>query len=96
MCCIKVIIHDGIVVDVLATAMRFGGKVTDLTKLELCYAPPFGSAKDPVNIAGYVAENIISGICVIYVCAICTLGGNGKCGIRAQGVAEPLGYRFTI
>lgn len=47
--------------DVLATAMRFGGKVTDLTKLELCYAPPFGSAKDPVNIAGYAAENIISG-----------------------------------
>lgn len=47
--------------DILATAMRFGGKVTDLTKLELCYAPPFGSAKDPVNIAGYTAENIISG-----------------------------------
>lgn len=47
--------------DILATAMRFGGKVTDLTKLELCYAPPFGSAKDPVNIAGYAAENIISG-----------------------------------
>lgn len=47
--------------DVLATAMRFGAKDTDLTKLELCYAPPFGSAKDPVNIAGYAAENIISG-----------------------------------
>ena len=47
--------------DVLATAMRFGAKVTDLTGLELCYAPPFGSAKDPVNMLGFVAENIVSG-----------------------------------
>lgn len=47
--------------DVLATAMRFGAKVTDLTKLELCYAPPFGSAKDPVNMLGFVAENVASG-----------------------------------
>ncbi len=47
--------------DVLATAIRFGAKVTDLTNLELCYAPPFGSAKDPVNMVGFVAENIISG-----------------------------------
>ena len=47
--------------DVLATAIRFGAKITDLTTLELCYAPPFGSAKDPVNMLGYVAENIVSG-----------------------------------
>ena len=47
--------------DVLATAIRFGGKITDLTTLELCYAPPFGSAKDPVNMLGFVAENIVSG-----------------------------------
>lgn len=47
--------------DVLATAIRFGAKVTDLTKLELCYAPPFGSAKDPVNMLGFVAENVITG-----------------------------------
>lgn len=47
--------------DVLASAIRFGGKVTDLAELELCYAPPYGSAKDPVNMAGFVAENIISG-----------------------------------
>lgn len=46
--------------DVLATAIRFGAKITDLTKLELCYAPPFGSAKDPVNMLGFVAENIIT------------------------------------
>ncbi len=47
--------------DVLATAIRFGAKITDLTKLELCYAPPFGSAKDPVNMLGFVAENVITG-----------------------------------
>ena len=47
--------------DVLAAAIRFGAKVTELKELELCYAPPFGSAKDPVNMVGYVAENVISG-----------------------------------
>lgn len=47
--------------DVMAAAMRFGAKVTDLTELELCYAPPFGSAKDPVNMVGFVAENVITG-----------------------------------
>lgn len=47
--------------DVLATAIRFGAKVTDLKDLELCYAPPFGSAKDPVNMVGFTAENVING-----------------------------------
>lgn len=47
--------------DVLATAIRFHAKATDLASLELCYAPPFGSAKDPVNMAGFVAENVIKG-----------------------------------
>lgn len=47
--------------DVLATAIRFGAKVTDLVGLELSYAPPFGSAKDPVNLMGFVAENVITG-----------------------------------
>ena len=47
--------------DVIATAMRLEAKVTDLAELELCYAPPFGSAKDPVNMVGFVAENVISG-----------------------------------
>lgn len=46
-------------VDVIATVLRLGGTVKDLTKLELCYAPPFSSAKDPVNMAGYTAENIL-------------------------------------
>lgn len=47
--------------DVLATAIRFGARITDLTELELCYAPPFGSAKDPVNMLGFVGENIVTG-----------------------------------
>ena len=47
--------------DVLATAMRFGATVQDLTRLELCYAPPFGSAKDPVNMVGFVGENLMNG-----------------------------------
>lgn len=47
--------------DVLAAAIRFEAKITDLTKLELCYAPPFGSAKDPVNMLGFVGENIVTG-----------------------------------
>ncbi len=48
-------------IDVLATVLRLGGTIYDLTELELSYAPPFGSAKDPVNFAGYVAENILTG-----------------------------------
>ncbi|MBQ4093058.1 MAG: CoA-disulfide reductase, partial [Firmicutes bacterium] len=47
--------------DVLATAIRFGAKITDLAELELCYAPPFGSAKDPINMLGFVAENVVTG-----------------------------------
>jgi CoA-disulfide reductase len=47
--------------DVIATAMRAGMTIYDLTELELAYAPPFSSAKDPVNMAGFVAENIMTG-----------------------------------
>ncbi|HBR32681.1 MAG TPA: pyridine nucleotide-disulfide oxidoreductase, partial [Clostridiales bacterium] len=47
--------------DVIATAIRGGMTAYDLAKLELCYAPPYGSAKDPVNMAGFVIENILSG-----------------------------------
>ena len=48
-------------IDVIATVIRLGGSVSDLTELELCYAPPFSSAKDPVNMAGFVAENVLAG-----------------------------------
>lgn len=48
-------------IDVLATALRAGMTVYDLERLELCYAPPFGSAKDPVNMAGFIAANVLRG-----------------------------------
>lgn len=49
-------------IDVIATAMKLGATVLDLQDFELSYAPPFSSAKDPVNILGYIAENIIDGV----------------------------------
>lgn len=52
--------------DVIAASINFNASVYDLTKLELCYAPPYSSAKDPVNMAGYVAENILNGISKIF------------------------------
>lgn len=48
-------------VDVIAAAIRCGARVSDLKNLECAYAPPYGAAKDPVNVAGMAAENIISG-----------------------------------
>ncbi|MEW9121468.1 MAG: FAD-dependent oxidoreductase [Thermotaleaceae bacterium] len=48
-------------IDVIATVLQFGGTVEDLKKLELCYAPPFGTAKDVVNYAGYIASNLLHG-----------------------------------
>ena len=47
--------------DVFAAAIRFGACASDLQELELCYAPPFGSAKEAVNYAGYAIENLITG-----------------------------------
>ena len=47
--------------DVLATALKAGMTVHDLAELELSYAPPFGSAKDPVNLAGMAAQNVLDG-----------------------------------
>jgi len=48
-------------IDVIATAIQFNGTVHDLAEAELCYAPQFGAAKDPVNLAGMLAENVLSG-----------------------------------
>lgn len=50
-------------IDVIAAVMKLGGTVHDLAELELCYAPPFNSAKSPVNMLGFVAENELSGLC---------------------------------
>ncbi|WP_321994895.1 FAD-dependent oxidoreductase [Clostridium butyricum] len=48
-------------IDIIATAIKFGGNVEDLKDLELCYAPPFSTAKDVVNYAGYVSCNLLNG-----------------------------------
>ena len=48
-------------IDVLATAIRAGMSAYDLTELDLAYAPPYSSAKDPVNMAGYTIENLLTG-----------------------------------
>jgi len=48
-------------IDVIATAVRHGLTVEDLSELELCYAPPYGSAKDVINFAGFVANNVFTG-----------------------------------
>ncbi|HQM96025.1 MAG TPA: FAD-dependent oxidoreductase [Clostridia bacterium] len=49
-------------IDTIATAMRLNANVYDLKDLEFAYAPPFSSAKDPVNMAGFVAENLLKGL----------------------------------
>ncbi|WP_324664448.1 FAD-dependent oxidoreductase [Haloarcula sediminis] len=49
-------------IDVLATAMQKGATVSELAQLDLAYAPPYSSAKDPVNMAGMAAENVVEGL----------------------------------
>ena len=49
-------------IDVIATAIRLSASAPQLAELELAYAPPYSSAKDPVNMAGFVVENILSGL----------------------------------
>ena len=55
--------HDGVDkrIDVLATAIKAGFTVDDLIDLDLAYSPPYGSAKDPVNMAGMMASNVLDG-----------------------------------
>lgn len=59
----QIVGYDGVDkrIDVFATAIRAGMTVYDLEHLELAYAPPYGSAKDPVNMAGFVASNLLRG-----------------------------------
>ncbi|MHA7964354.1 FAD-dependent oxidoreductase [Paenibacillus sp. CAU 1782] len=53
-------------IDDIATLIRYRGNVMELSELELAYAPPYSSAKDPVNMAGYVAENVVNGLVEVY------------------------------
>ncbi|OAB43780.1 FAD-dependent oxidoreductase [Paenibacillus glacialis] len=54
-------------IDDIATVIHFHGTVTDLAELELAYAPPYSSAKDPVNMAGYAAENLLTDRTSVFV-----------------------------
>ena len=49
-------------IDVIATTIKFGGKIEDLAELDLAYAPPFSSAKSPANMAGFIGLNIEEGL----------------------------------
>lgn len=59
----QIVGYDGVDkrIDVIATAIFAGLKATELKDLELAYAPPYSSAKDPVNMAGFIIDNIVSG-----------------------------------
>ena len=55
-------------VDVISTVMGMGGTIRDLANMEQSYAPPYSSAKDPVNMLGFMAENIMSGLVSMIQC----------------------------
>lgn len=76
-------------IDDIAAAIRRGDTVFDLQELELAYAPPFSSAKDPVNMAGYVAGNIINGdVSVIHWHQIAALDQNNTLFVDVRTPAE--------
>ena len=78
--------------DVLATAIRMGATAHDLTQLELSYAPPYSSAKDPVNMVGYVIENLLSGrVKQFHHDAIATLPRDGS--VTLLDTRTPSEYR---
>lgn len=76
-------------IDVLSTAMRAGLTIDDLQELELAYAPPFASAKDPVNMAAYVAGNILDGkVDVVYWWEVADRMAQGSLLIDVRTPAE--------
>lgn len=76
-------------IDVLATAMASGLRADALADLELAYAPPFSSAKDPVNMLGYMAENLMSGECdVVAPGEVATLAAQGWTLLDVRTVTE--------
>lgn len=60
----QIVGYDGVDkrIDTIATSIHFNGSVDDLSELELAYAPPYSSAKDPVNFLGYTARNVLDGL----------------------------------
>ncbi len=78
-------------IDTLAATMRMGGSVYDLEELELAYAPPFSSAKDPVNMLGFVAENILKKMVTFIDCAeMDTITKNGDADYMILDIGEDM------
>ncbi|MDU5545720.1 MAG: rhodanese-like domain-containing protein, partial [Clostridium perfringens] len=76
-------------VDIIATLIKMGGTVEDLKDLELCYAPPFGTAKDVVNHAALVASNLLEGTFKqVYVHEVRDLVESGACILDVREVSE--------
>jgi NADPH-dependent 2,4-dienoyl-CoA reductase/sulfur reductase-like enzyme/rhodanese-related sulfurtransferase len=69
-------------IDVIAMAIQLGGTMHDLSEAELCYAPQFGAAKDPVNIAGFIADNQLSGDAPLADLATCGTAGHTLLDVR--------------
>lgn len=76
-------------IDVIATALRFQRSVYDLQTLELSYAPPYSMAKDPVNMAGYVAGNILQGDLPVISPAELLAADRAKESLQLVDVREP-------
>lgn len=66
----QIVGYDGVDkrIDVLAAVMQSGGDVVTLKDIDLAYAPPFSSAKDPINMVGYIAENVLTGKTKLFYC----------------------------
>ncbi|MGC7870023.1 FAD-dependent oxidoreductase [Desulfosporosinus sp. SYSU MS00001] len=79
-------------IDDIAGVIRRQGTVYDLQELELAYAPPFSSAKDPVNMAGYVAENVINGdVRMVQWYEVKDMNPNDVCIIDVRTIEERRG-----
>ena len=79
--------------DVVSTAMHFGGTVHDLTELDLTYAPPFGSARDPVHMAAFAAQNHLDGLAPVVqpdidLCLYQTLDVRSAAEVEALPLAD--------
>lgn len=75
--------------DVIATVLHFGGTIDDLAELDLAYAPPFGSAKDPIHMAAFVAENDLRHAPALAPFD-CSLNGNQLIDVRTSAEIEKL------
>jgi rhodanese-related sulfurtransferase len=77
-------------IDIISMAIQKGGTVFDLEEAELCYSPQFGSAKDPVNLAGMIAANVLRGDVEVVHAPEMAVRPEGVCVLD---VREPLEFK---